>query len=72
MRWRGRDWRYREQVANACDDTVALAPASQVPAQQVKNDWSALLPGQEIPLIGEATYGYCQEDDGCPREGCRH
>jgi hypothetical protein len=68
LRWRGREGRYREQVANACDDFVDLTPASEAPAQQVEDNWSALKAGQDIPLIGERSYGYCQEDDGCPRE----
>jgi hypothetical protein len=69
MRWRGRDLTYKEQVANACDGFVDLTPASEAPAQQVQDAWSALRAGQEIPLIGERVDGYdCQEDDGCPRE----
>lgn len=58
LRWRGRDHRRRdEQVANACDSFVDLTPASDLPAQRVKDSWSAWLPGQEIPLIGEHRYG---------------
>ena len=68
IRWRGRDGRYREQVANACDDSVDLTPASESPAVATTANWSALLPGQDIPLIGERRYGYHQEDDGCPRD----
>ena len=68
LRWRGRDLTYKEQVANACDDYVALAPVSEAPAEQVRNNWAALLAGQEMPLIGEIRDGACQEDDGCPRE----
>lgn len=70
LRWRGRDTAYKEQVANACDDYVDLAPVSQEPATEVKAAWSALLSGQEVPLIWERTNGGCQEDDGCPREEC--
>lgn len=63
LRWRGRDLEKKEQVANACDSFVDLRPASDVPAQEVKNDWAALLPGQPIPLIGEIRYGDREEDD---------
>jgi hypothetical protein len=70
MRWRGRDLAYKEQVANACDDFVDLTPATQEPAIETRENWSALIPGQAVPMIGEQVYGYdCQEDDGCPR-GC--
>lgn len=67
-RWRGRDGLRHEQVANACDDYVDLTPASNTPAVQVKARWDALRANQAIPLIGETSYGDCQEDDGCPRE----
>ena len=70
MRWRGRDLTYKEQVANACDDFVDLTPASLTPAAETLANWLPLQAGQEIPLIGEQTYGGCQEDDGCPREDC--
>jgi hypothetical protein len=70
MRWRGRDLAYKEQVANACDDFVDLTPASQAPAEAVKENWSALIPGQAVPMIGERVDEYRQEDDGCPRESC--
>lgn len=57
-RWRGRQVHPKpEQVANACDDFVDLAPADLAPAEQVRNNWSALRAGQDIPLIGERTYG---------------
>lgn len=61
IRWRGRGYAKKEQVANACDDFVNLAPASEVPAQQVKEAWSALRPGQDIPMIGEIRYGGQEE-----------
>ncbi len=64
-RWRGRDLTPKEQVANACDSFVDLTPASDVPAELVKERWSALLSGQAIPLIGEDD-GY-RED---PLEPC--
>lgn len=70
MRWRGRDLAYKEQVANACDDFVDLTPVSQARAEQTRENWSALILGQAVPMIGEQSYGGCQEDDGCPREGC--
>lgn len=68
MRWRGRDLAYKEQVANACDDFVDLTSVSQAPAEAVTENWSALMLGQAVPMIGEKTYGGSQEDDGCPRE----
>lgn len=70
MRWRGRDLAYQEQVANACDDFVDFSPVSEAPAAQVLSNWLPLRAGQEIPLIGERSYGDCQEDAGCPREVC--
>ncbi len=42
-----------EMVANARDSFVALTPVSEAPAAAVVAAWSALLPGQTIPLIGE-------------------
>jgi hypothetical protein len=63
LRWRGRRTTYDEQVANALDKTVDLTPASQAPAAAVKAHWSALLPGQNIPLIGEVTRVYPQQED---------
>lgn len=66
LRWRGRDAKPKEQVANACDSFVDLTPASPAPAEQVLNDWSALLSGQEIPLTREdGRYGYREEDEPC-------
>lgn len=64
LRWRGRDLAKKEQVANACDDFVDLTPASQAPAVQTRSNWSALLPGQAVPLIGEIRYAD-REDDPC-------
>lgn len=63
MRWRGRDLRPKEQVANAWDSFVDLAPASEAPAAEVKAAWLPLQAGQEIPLIGEQVYGYQPEAD---------
>jgi len=64
IRWRGRALTSEEQVANACDSFVDLTPVSEVPAAEVRSAWSALLPGQEVPLIWERTYS-----DG-DQEGC--
>ena len=63
MHWRGRRETFDEQVANALDSTVDLTPASAAPADAVKAHWSALLPGQTIPLIGEATRDYREQED---------
>lgn len=64
IRWQGRDGKPREQVANACDDFPDLTPASDVPAATTKSNWSALLSGQTIPLIGEdSRYGYREDDE---------
>jgi hypothetical protein len=62
LRWRGRDTsRKPEQVANACEDFVDLTPVSDAPAEQTRANWSALLPGQTVPLIGEN--GYADEEE---------
>jgi hypothetical protein len=42
VRWRGRR-SSEEQVANARDSTVNLAPVSDAPAQRVWNNWAAVL-----------------------------
>ena len=60
LRWRGRV-RDEEQVANANDSFVDLVPASETPAAVVRSAWSALLPGQDVPLIWEARHGYEEE-----------
>lgn len=52
IRWRGRG-KPQEQVANATDSFVDLTPAGQVSAERTRNNWAALLPGQEVPLIWE-------------------
>lgn len=58
-RWRGPQPRPdEEQIANAPDGLFALAPVSDAAAAQTRTNWAALLPGQEIPLIGEDPYGY--------------
>ena len=69
MRWRGRDLRPKEQVANAWDSFVDLDPASPDPAAEVKQAWLPLQAGQTIPLIGEQDYGYQPEADD-PDEFC--
>lgn len=53
IRWRGRDLRPKEQVANAWNSFVDLTPASEIPAQQIRDNFDPLRAGQEIPLIGE-------------------
>lgn len=53
IRWRGRDGRPKEQVANAWNSYVDLTPANDALADAVKAAWSAMQSGQEIPLIGE-------------------
>ena len=63
LRWRGRDLEPKDQVANALDSFVDLTPVSEVPADEVKAAWAALLPGQEIPLIGEVRYGDITEEE---------
>lgn len=62
FRWRGRG-EPQEQVANACDSFVDLTPVSEAPATQTRSNWSAILPGQSVPLIWEDTRGYREEQD---------
>lgn len=62
-RWRGRDLEPKDQVANALDSFVDLTPVSEAPADAVKAAWAPLLPGQEIPLIGEDRYGDISEEE---------
>jgi hypothetical protein len=64
FRWRGRG-EPQEQVANACDWFVDLTPVSETPATQTRSNWSALLPGQTVPLIWEDPRGYGEEDEFC-------
>jgi hypothetical protein len=61
--WRGRDLEPKDQVANALDSFVDLAPSSEAPAALVKARWAALLPGQDIPLIGEDRNAIETEDE---------
>lgn len=51
------------QVFNANNPTADLTPVSDEDAERVKAGWAALLPGQEVPLIGEAVYTYEPCDD---------
>lgn len=60
--WRGRVLTRELQVANACDSFMNLTPASQAQAVQTRSNWSALLPGQTIPLIWERTYDAEREE----------
>jgi hypothetical protein len=56
-RWRGRDPACPpDQVANAKDSMVDLSPVSEAPAAATRAGWAALLPGQDVPLIGERVY----------------
>ena len=61
FRWRGRQLTTEEQVANACDDFVDLTPASEAPAEATRANWSPLLRGQDIPLIGEIRHDYGED-----------
>ncbi len=61
--WRGpQPRRDEEQVANARDRLFPLAPVSAAPAALTRTNWSALLPGQTVPLIWE-DYGYGREQE---------
>ncbi len=64
IRWRGRDLKPKERVANARDDFVNLTPVSEIPALTTRANWAATLPGQTVPLIWEdSRYGYREEED---------
>jgi hypothetical protein len=53
-----------EQIANARDGLFPFTPASDAPRAQTVTNWSALLPGQTVPLIWEDYgYGRGQEDE---------
>jgi hypothetical protein len=58
-RWRGRACD-QPQIANANQDFLDLAPVSDVPAEQTRSNWAALLPDtNDVPLIWEdSRYGY--------------
>lgn len=71
IRWRGREERRGEQVANARDSFIDLTPASEAAATATRDNWSALLPGQPIPLIWEETRRGRQERDECRERGWR-
>ncbi len=52
-----------EQVANANESFVSLAPVGEARADAVKAAWLPLQAGQTIPLIGEdRRYGDEQEE----------
>lgn len=54
VRWRGRGAVPAEQVANADDSFVDLAPVSGGPAAATRSAWAAWLPGTDpVPLIWE-------------------
>lgn len=61
-RWRGRSLTKPEQVGNADDSFVNLTPASEAPADTTRSNWSALLPGQAVPLIWEDRRYGSEED----------
>jgi hypothetical protein len=48
-----------EQHANGCQhfaNATVLSAVSEVPANQVRANFDALLPGKTVPLIWERTY----------------
>ena len=48
-----------EQHVNGCqhfDNATDLTAVSDAPAEQVRAEFDALLPGKEIPLIWERTF----------------
>lgn len=49
------------QVANAKPGLFPLVPVSELPAEQVRANFDALLPGKDIPLIWERTYSDGEE-----------
>jgi hypothetical protein len=55
-----------DQVANGPDANADLAPASNLPAQQVREAWAATLPGQDVPILGERVEPDPVEDE-CER-----
>ncbi len=61
LRWRGRVPTTEQQVVNARDSFVDLTPASPTPALVTHTNWSALLPGQTVPLIWEDRHGTEEE-----------
>lgn len=62
IRWRGRG-EPQDQVANALDSTVNLTPVSETRATQTRSNWSALQPGQTVPLIWEDIRHGGEEDE---------
>ena len=58
-----RDSRYPiDQVINAKDALHLFPAASEAPAQAVRDAWSALMPGQAVPLVYEPVE--VENDDG--------
>jgi hypothetical protein len=58
-RWRGpQPAEDEEQIANAPDGLFPLAPVSETPAENTRSNWSAVMPGQPIPMAGEDRYAY--------------
>jgi hypothetical protein len=56
IRWTGpQPSRDEEQVANAYDSFVDLEPVSDARANATRDNWSAVLPGQDVPLIWEGS-----------------
>lgn len=51
-----------DQVINAKDALNPFPAASEAPAQAVRDAWSALLPGQAVPLVYEQVE--VENDDG--------
>lgn len=62
LNWRGRI-DCLDQVANAKDSFVDLAPVSEAPAEATRAGWEALIPGQAVPMIGERVYDYAEPCD---------
>jgi hypothetical protein len=52
---RRRRSRGQPQLGNARRGFADLTPASDAAAENTRTNWSALLPGQDIPLIWEDT-----------------
>lgn len=50
-RWRER--RHVDLIFNARDDFADLTPVSEAAADTTRSNWSALEPGQDVPLIWE-------------------
>lgn len=65
IHWRGRPDCFK-QVGNARESFVDLTPVSELPAEQTRANWSAVLSDQDVPLIGEdGRYGWQEREDDC-------